>query len=551
VSSPQTPTRVITGDENVKATRTKRSRLRRQIRRIVRSIRLEGKRLKRQLKALPVPEVSGATVNVDENELAASVCRESFFEFTKEFWSVVSQERPVWNWHIEHMCTEVQVALERIFKGEEKEGDQVTNVPPGTTKSTIYSVMLPAWAWTRMPRFKAICASYSEKLARDDLSLKTRDIVTSDRYRAYFPEVVLRDDQNTKGYFQNTLGGWRYAVGVNGSVTGKHAHAIIIDDPLDPNEAFSEADLKTANRWIKETLSSRKVDKRVTVTFLVMQRLHQDDPTSLFLRRKSTKWTKLPAEVEDGPVPEYLKEKYKDGLLDPVRLSNSVLKEYRQVLGEGAYSSQFRQNPAPPEGAMFQINRLRIGKPPEKFLALVRFWDKAGTADGGNWTVGTLMGKDKEGKFWVLDVKRFRKDSWNREVEIKNTARMDGRLVRVGVEQEAGSGGKESAESTVRNLAGYNVRAIKVDASTGGKKERADPFSQQVNAGNVWLPENLKEKDEWVGWAWEWVEEVRYFPFGRNKDQVDSAALAFSMIAQPRIRVGGWTNCLDEERTDG
>lgn len=510
-----------------------------ELRRVKRECRSLLRQIKRRKVLNPEPAVPlPAELDVEEAQLVGSICRDSFFEFVQEFWELVSQERPVWNWHIRYLCNRVQRIMERVFRGEPKKCDLVINIPPGTTKSTILSVMLPAWAWTRMPRCKFIGASYSEKLARDDLSLKTRDIVISDKYRSCFPEISLRDDQNTKGYFQNTAGGWRYAVGVNGSVTGKHAHVIVIDDPLDPNEAFSEADLKAANRWIKETLSSRKVDKAVTPTILVMQRLHQDDPTAQFLQKKRVAWIKLPAEVGDEPHPRKLRKYYRWGLLDPVRLNRHVLEEALEN-GEGYYASQFRQNPAPPEGAMFKVKRLKTGVAPTKWQRLVRFWDKAGTADGGNWTVGTLMGLDLFGRFWILDVVRFRLDSFERERTIERVARQDGYNVRIGVEQEGGSGGKESAENTVRRLAGFNVHVIKVDKGLGNKKERADPFSTQVNAGNVYLPENYKQGSNWLGWAQVWVEELKYFPHSKDKDQVDSAALAFSMCYKKRVRVGG------------
>lgn len=470
-------------------------------------------------------------IQVDEVELTSALCRESFYDFVKEMWSIVSQEEPVWNWHIEYLCNEIQRLAELVFQGKEKEYDLCVNIPPGTTKSTIISVMLPAWVWVRMPRAKFICASYSEKLARDDLSVKTRDIVLSDNYQTLFPEIVLREDQNAKGLFANTLGGWRYAVGVGGTVTGKHAHFILIDDPLNPEEAQSEASLKTANRWLKDTVSNRKVDKRVTLTILVMQRLHEDDPTAQFLKRKNVRHIKLPAEVEDGPIPFELSEKYIDGLLDFVRMGRKALAE-EKAKGEYYYSSQFRQSPSPPSGNMFKVTRIKEGEPPTQFSLMVRFWDKAGTKNGGAYTVGTLIAIDKENRFWVLDVIRVQLDSYEREKLIEKTAKEDGAHVLVGLEQEPGSGGKESVENTVKRLRGYKVKWIKVDASTGGKVERADPFSTQVNAGNVYVPYNQD-------WVEIWKEELKMFPNSKYKDQVDSVSGGFMFLNKPKKRAGG------------
>jgi predicted phage terminase large subunit-like protein len=473
-------------------------------------------------------------------ELERSLARDSFYDFVRIFWDVVIAEKPVWNWHIRYLCEQLQLVAERIFEGKGKLYDLVVNIPPGTTKSTIISVMLPVWCWVNMPSCRYIGASYSETLALD-LSLKSRDIVQSERFQELFPEIKLREDQNTKTYFKNTHGGYRYAVGVNGTVTGMHAHVIAIDDPLDPLKSRSDADLKTVNYWIDRQLSNRKVDKKVSVMILVMQRLHQDDPTTLFLKRRKVRHVCLPA--EDGPNvrPSEVRAMYKSGLLDADRLDSEVLKEEKQKGGQ-YYASQFLQDPVPAEGERFKVNRLKHGSPPDKWQNLVRSWDKAGTAAGGAFTVGTLLGLDTDGRFWVLDVTRFRHDSFEREQLIRRTAELDGYKVRVVVEQEPGSGGKESAENTAtRTLRGYRVTIIKVDKTTGGKEERADPWSVQVNAGNVYLPEHQWDviSNSWKDWAENWVEEHKYFPFGRYKDQVDSAALAFSVCGKRKVQIGG------------
>jgi predicted phage terminase large subunit-like protein len=489
------------------------------------------------------------TVTLTETELIASICRDSFYEFVREFWETVTAEKPVWNWHIQFLCNELQFMAERVFAGLPKLYDLVINISPGTTKSTIISVMFPIWCWIRMPNLQYIGASYSEALALD-LSMKSRDIVQSDKFRICFPDINLREDQNTKHHFKNTKGGWRYAVGVNGTVTGLHAHVICVDDPLDPLKALSAADMKKANYWLDKQLSNRKVNKKVAPMILVMQRLHQDDPTALFLRRKKIRHICLPA--EDGPNirPKELRKYYTKGLFDPIRLDKDVLKEEKQK-GEHYFASQYLQDPVPAEGEMFKVKRLKTGIPPKTFQKLVRFWDKAGTFDAGAWTCGTKIGMDNEGRFWVLDVIRVRLDSFERERLIRRTAQQDGYTCLIGVEQEPGSGGKESAENTAaRTLRFFRVKVVKVDKTTGGKVERADPWSVQMNAGNVYLPLEMKNGDHWTEWAEEWVEEHRFFPHSRYKDQVDSASLAFSLCNEPMVRIGGIDAVEDEVVND-
>src|SRR5262249_57547565 len=89
----------------------------------------------------------------------------------------------------------------------------------------------------------------------------------------------------------------------------------------------------------------------------------------------------------------------------------------------------------------------------------VRSWDKAGTASGGAYTAGTLMHLMEDGRFVISDVVRGQWSALDREQQIKSCAERDKRNCKlgtyeVGVEQEPGSGGKESAEATIRNLPG-------------------------------------------------------------------------------------------------
>jgi len=344
--------------------------------------------------------------------------------------------------------------------------------------------------------------------------------------------VVVRPDQAVKTFFMNTNGGMRICVGTGG-VTGFHGHFIVVDDPLDPKESNSELKINTANTWMSETLSQRKVDKRITPTILVMQRLHQDDCTQNMINRSldgKIKQICLPADTDYEIKPPELIEYYVNGLMDSVRLSAEVLEENKANLGEYGYASQFGQSPIPRGGGMFKTDRIKIDIPEkDKWQYKVRYWDKAGSVGKGCFTVGVLMGKDRKGVFWILDVIRGQWGSDQRESIIKQAAEIDGRKIVVGVEQEPGSGGKESAENTVRNLAGWRVR---VDRPTGDKALRADPFSVQVNNGNV----SMVQAD----WNHDYFGELSYFPFSKYMDQVDATSGAFNMLVTGKRRVGGF-----------
>jgi len=315
-----------------------------------------------------------------------------------------------------------------------------------------------------------------------------------------------------------------------------------VDDPLDPMEAraITGAEIKAANDWMNEVLPTRKVDKTIVPTILIMQRLHQNDPTGNRLDREGggkVKLICLPANCNEYAVePPELAEHYVDGLMDPVRLSAEVLKEARSELGEFGYSGQYGQDPVPLGGGRFKVDLTTIDDPPTRWKQFVRYWDKAGTSGGGAFTVGTLMGLDFAGRFWVLDVKRFQHDAYQREKIIRETAEEDGRKVRIGVEQEPGSGGKESAQNTLRRLAGYRVFLHAVGQADGNKELRAEPFQDQMNGGNVFLA--VKWEGVKCNWIKVWKDEFRFFPSSRYKDQVDSGSGAFNMLANRRRKVG-------------
>ena len=278
-------------------------------------------------------------------QLVAEKCRESFFYFVRIFWDVIIKEDAVYNWHIPFLCQELQGLSVSIVNREVKPYDLIINIPPGTTKSTIVTIMFPAWLWTQDATLRLITNSYSMDLSIEHAT-KSRDIITSDKYRRLFPEVTLRRDKSAKMSYENTSTGARYATSTGGTITGKHAHLIINDDPLNPAQAASDADRNTANEHTK-TLTSRKVDKKNTPTLTIMQRLHELDVTGYILAKKSEKVKHicLPAEISDNVKPAELKKKYVNGLLDPVRLSSDVLTEQLVDLGSRGYAGQYDQNP--------------------------------------------------------------------------------------------------------------------------------------------------------------------------------------------------------------
>lgn len=488
----------------------------------------------------------------DEDRLVAALCKLSFEDFCREFWEEVPGAGVVtWSWHMSFMCQELQGVAERVFKGERKEYDVALNISPGTSKSTICSILFPAWVWTRMAHARVLTASHTDELVLD-LANKSRQVIKGEKYQRCFPHVTIRDDQDTKGYYANTRGGDRKTCTVAGkSPTGFHAHFIIIDDPIDPKKVLSEAETKTAKTFITDVLPSRKTNKAVTVTFLVMQRLGVNDPTDVMLKEAEKEGAApvrhicLPAELpkgEDGTYleanvsPRELAARYVDGLMDPSRLDREVLKEFH-ARGALYYSTQFLQRPYVRGGGMFkeQYFSKRVKAAP-LHCKRIRYWDRAATDGGGCRTAGVLLAFD--GENWFIEHvvmgqwEPAERNQRMRACALRDRARYGPKNEpSIWVEAEGGSSGRDAWKGVARALAGFPIREHKI-SGLGNKEVRAEPWSCQLAAGNVYLVDNGEStrtgKSEWDINAY--VEEHCAFPLGEFKDQVDASSGAFSLL---------------------
>jgi predicted phage terminase large subunit-like protein len=484
-----------------------------------------------------------------ENPLAVirELTKRSLYEFLKYFWPVVSAHNFQDNWHLHYLAKELETVAYKVANRQPREYDLIINVPPGSTKTILVSIVYPVWCWTKWHWMRFITASYSGALSLESAE-SSRELIRSDEFQRIYPDIDIKPDKDTKSNFKvikkhyetvrpgyspiQTPGGYRFSTSVGGTLMGFHADILIVDDPLNPQQAVSDIELENANRWMEQTLPTRKTDKAVTPIILIMQRLHQDDPTGHMLAKQKSNLRHicLPGEIRNYIKqirPKDLTRFYKDDLFDPSRLPWSVLKDLEADLGQYGYAGQIGQDPTPPGGGMFKVDNFEIVEEIPHMahvIRSVRYWDKAGTKDAGAYTAGVKMTQLINGRWIVEDVRRGRWSAEKRERIIQETAQQDGHNVLIWIEQEPGSGGKESAEASIRGLAGFSVYA---DRPTGDKATRADSYSVQVNNGGVRL---LK-----APWNRDFVEEHRFFPYSTYKDQVDAASGAFNHLVHKKV----------------
>lgn len=138
------------------------------------------------------------------DRVQAYACKRSFYKFVETFWSTIISEDPVFNWHIQYLCDELQEMAHYIVGRKPKPHDLIINIPPGTTKSTIATIMFPAWLWTQDPTLRIISSSYSQDVSIDQAQ-KSKDIISSEKYRRLYHEVVIRRDKSGKGFYLSLI----------------------------------------------------------------------------------------------------------------------------------------------------------------------------------------------------------------------------------------------------------------------------------------------------------------------------------------------------------
>lgn len=254
--------------------------------------------------------------------------------------------------------------LTAVSRGEIR--DLVIEVPPGTSKSTICSILWPAWDWIEAPWRKWLNTSYAEDLS---LSFARRmlELVTSPWYLERWNHFGIKGGgRAAAGDFWNTLGGRRFSTMIQGVATGVHAHILVCDDPHKPDELKQGGE--QAKRHLEDdwkawtgTFSSRHADAATFSRVVIAQRLHENDISGRMLRSKKTVNVHLPMEFvpKRAMSTKWGKDwRTKEGeLLAPKRFPPEVIeakKDKHTGMSTSDYAAQMQQSPAPESGNLFQ-----------------------------------------------------------------------------------------------------------------------------------------------------------------------------------------------------
>lgn len=503
------------------------------------------------MKKLRLP--TSEQVNRELMRRESRVLAGSFREFMEAAWPIVEPGVPFCGgMHIDALCEHLQACYERKILR------LLVNVPPRTGKSTIISVLFPAWVWTNNAAEKFLTGSYALQLATRD-AVRTRRVIESDWYRARWPEVKLAEDQNLKTSFENTSTGTRQVVAVGSATTGLGGTFLICDDPHNVQQAESALVREGTITWFREAWATR-ANTPDTVRIVVQQRVHQSDVAGYCLEEEGWCHLNLPMRYEGGAVPNaigWTDPRTRDGeILWPTRYTDEEIQALEKTLGSAATAAQLQQRPVPRGGGTFQRSWACFwydeeqGMPdpvvvqkndgtsiesPQRPLprldesATLASWDLAFKGNENNdWVVGQIWGRGRSDKeranLYLIDQERGQFDfPATLEAMRRLAARTRLPIMQTLVEEKA------NGAAALSTLKGEIPALIAIDPE-GGKQSRAAAAAPFFEGGNVWLPH-----PEQFPWVKGFLDELCLFPRGKHDDQVDAATQAIKRMQEKRV----------------
>lgn len=452
------------------------------------------------------------------SNLNDSIIREKgefdFLTFVKTMWPTFIDGR-----HHKLMAAK----FEEIAQGKTKR--LIINMPPRHTKSEFASYLLPAWFLGKFPDKKIIQCSNTAELAVG-FGRKVRNLVDSEVYAKIFPNVALRSDSKAAGRWSTNSNGEYFAIGVGGTVTGKGADLLIIDDPHSEQEAKLAASDPSVFDNVYEWYTSgprQRLQPGGSIV-VVMTRWSKRDLTGKIVQsmmdRDGDEWEiiELPAILpSDKPLwPEFW--------------SYDELNKLRIELPLSKWQAQYQQNPTSEEGALVKREWWKMWEgdraPPCEFI--IQSWDTAFSknerSDYSACTTWGVFYKDEnpnDPNIILLDALKERlefPELKTRAMQMYEEWQPDAFIVEA----------KASGAPLIFELRRMGIPVQEFTPTRGNDKiTRLNAVTDLFASGKVWAPRKR--------WAEEVIEEIAAFPYSDHDDLVDSSTQALL-----RFRKGGF-----------
>ena len=463
-------------------------------------------------------------------ERIAEDCRNSFSYFVKNAWKYVNNTPELnWSWHHDVLCEH----LEAVWAGKIKR--LIVDVPPGTSKSRIISILFPAWVWLTAPEHQFLVASHGDRIVID-FGTQVLKLLRSDFYKRLQPRIKVPENA-AKTDIHNGCGGQWFGTTPHGQVTGLHGDTLIFDDLVEPDNA-DKLENETACLWIPNTWESR-VNSRERARYIgVGQRISERDPYQACI---DNGWFSLvlPARYEGGPQVKTLPNgeeilqdlRTKDGEnLCPVLLPDATLDQIQRLFPR-VYAGQYQQRPSPAGGGIIQsawLQKRWVTLPPAGTWLISVDAAFKGDADSDYVAIGVWLHVGAD--FYLVDQVRKKLTFTETCAAIEQLASRYPKAISKIIEDKANG-------AAIIDTLGKKLVGIEGVTPEGGKEARLNAVSSCFAAGNVWLPDHFPSDPGTT--IEQYCHELEVFPGAKNDDMCDqtSQALTWFIVRAARMAV--------------
>lgn len=448
-------------------------------------------------------------------------CEEDYSFFARYFFYQRKKTKFVFNDHHAILCRDLQ----DVFEG--KIQNYIVNLPPRYSKTELCIILFSAWCFVKNPKCEFIHLSYAHPLVLEN-SDAIREIIKSAEFRQLWPELSVRNNKDAKGAWATQENGQFFATQAGGTVTGfgagrldewnpetgeyRFSGALLIDDPLKPDDARHDPIRKGVNRRWDETIKSRRNSPR-TPTIVTMQRIHEDDFTAELLKDSDMGWfvRLMPAILDEGTPNERALWEAKHSL--------EVLKKMK-ARNLYVFSAQYGQKPTPDGGGTLKsqyFNRYKV-LPQIKYRKI--YVDTAQkTQERHDYSVFQCWGFGVDGNMYLLDqirdkweapeLRRKAVDFWNKHKAVD--VFKYGQLRQMRVEDKA------SGTGLIQDIKRLGQIPVFAQQRNRDKYTRVMDIVSYIEAGYVYIPESAP-------WVMDFTSECDAFTADdthAHDDQID------------------------------